>query len=75
MRWHEACCTTRTMAPGEGKSDAERMRELEKFVFGYIDKKSLNVGYASALETARTRQGDCTEHALLLAALGRARGI
>ena len=21
MRWHEACCTTRTMAPGEGKSD------------------------------------------------------
>ncbi|MCQ4165317.1 transglutaminase-like domain-containing protein [Tahibacter harae] len=62
-------------SPGEGKSDAERMRELEKFVFGYIDKKSLNVGYASALETARTRQGDCTEHALLLAALGRARGI
>jgi len=62
-------------SPGAGKSDAERMRELEQFVFGYIDKKSLSVGYASALETARTRQGDCTEHALLLAALGRARGI
>lgn len=57
------------------KPAAERMRDLEKFVFGYIDKKSLSVGYASALETAKTRQGDCTEHALLLAALGRAHGV
>lgn len=61
-------------SPGE-RSDAERMRDLEKFVYGYIDKKGLSVGYASALETAQSRQGDCTEHALLLAALGRARGI
>lgn len=64
----------RQASPGD-KSDAERMRDLEKFVFNFIDKKSLTVGYASALETAQTRQGDCTEHALLLAALGRARGI
>ncbi|WP_257387470.1 transglutaminase-like domain-containing protein [Tahibacter caeni] len=61
-------------SPGD-KKPAERMRELEAFVAGYIDKKGLSVGYASALETARSRQGDCTEHALLLAALGRARGI
>ncbi|MBL8298611.1 MAG: transglutaminase domain-containing protein [Rhodanobacteraceae bacterium] len=57
------------------KKPIERMRDLEAFVFGYIDKKGLNVGYASALETAKSRQGDCTEHALLLAALGRAHGI
>jgi hypothetical protein len=61
-------------SPGERKP-AERMRDLEAFVFGYIDKKGLSVGYASALETAKSRQGDCTEHALLLAALGRAHGI
>jgi hypothetical protein len=61
-------------SPGD-KKPAERMRELETFVFGYIDKKGLSVGYASALETAKSRQGDCTEHALLLAALGRAHGI
>ncbi len=61
-------------SPGD-KQPAARMRELEAFVFGYIDKKSLSVGYASALETAKSRQGDCTEHALLLAALGRAHGI
>jgi len=62
-------------SPGDDKKPAERMRELETFVAGYINKKGLSVGYASALETAQTRQGDCTEHALLLAALGRARGI
>ncbi|HOV59022.1 MAG TPA: transglutaminase-like domain-containing protein, partial [Rhodanobacteraceae bacterium] len=32
-------------------------------------------GYASALEVVKTREGDCTEHAVLLAALGRALGI
>ena len=30
---------------------------------------------ATAAEVARSREGDCTEHAVLLAALARARGI
>lgn len=33
------------------------------------------MGFASASETARTREGDCTEHAVLLAAMLRADGI
>lgn len=53
----------------------DRMQQLEAFVRGYIADKSLAVGYASALETAKSKEGDCTEHALLLAALGRAVGI
>ncbi|HJU39362.1 MAG TPA: transglutaminase-like domain-containing protein [Tahibacter sp.] len=57
------------------KTDLERMRQLESYVRGYIHDKNLSVGYASALETVKTREGDCTEHALLLAALGRALGI
>ncbi|HVT32707.1 MAG TPA: transglutaminase-like domain-containing protein [Rhodanobacteraceae bacterium] len=52
-----------------------RMRQLESFVRSYIRTKSLGVGYASALEVARTPEGDCTEHAVLLAALGRSLGI
>lgn len=52
-----------------------RMQALERFVAVYIERKDLSQGYASALEAARTRRGDCTEHALLLAALGRALGI
>jgi hypothetical protein len=41
----------------------------------YITKKDLNVGFGSAEETAKSREGDCTEHAVLCAALGRAAGL
>lgn len=59
-----------------GAADAAtRMRRLEAFVHGYVRSKDLSVGYASALEVMQTREGDCTEHAVLLAALARALGI
>jgi hypothetical protein len=51
------------------------MKRLETRVRAHITDKSMRIGYASALETLRAREGDCTEHAVLLAALGRARGI
>jgi len=38
-------------------------------------KKSMGVGYASASEVVRTREGDCTEHAVLAAGMCRAVGI
>lgn len=57
------------------RTDAERMYALESFVAGFISNKTLGVGYASALQVVRNPQGDCTEHAVLLAALGRALGI
>lgn len=57
------------------QDDRARMRKAEAFVREYIFGKNLSVGYASALEVATTRQGDCTEHALLLAAIARASGI
>ena len=50
-------------------------QRIEKFVELYITKKDLNVGFASAEETAKSREGDCTEHAVLCAALGRAVGL
>jgi hypothetical protein len=62
-------------AVGDETAPRERMRRIETFVRGYIRTKSLDVGYASALEVARKPEGDCTEHALLVAALGRALGI
>jgi len=62
-------------AAGNAQGDAARMQALETFVRGYIRDKNLSVGYASALEVVKTREGDCTEHAVLLAALGRALGI
>lgn len=62
-------------AAGDAGTAAEAMTKLEAFVAGYVNEKSLSVGYASALEVLQTRAGDCTEHALLLAALGRALGV
>lgn len=65
---------SRALGPADDPA-ASRMQAAEDFVRGYINGKTLSVGYASALEVSRNRRGDCTEHALLLAALGRAEGI
>lgn len=62
-------------ASAGAKSDRVRMQKLQSAVALHINKKNLNVGYASALEAFRMREGDCTEHALLLAASGRALDI
>ncbi len=48
---------------------------LERFVYREVKKKDFTQGFATAAETARTREGDCTEHGVFLAALARARGI
>ncbi len=62
-------------ATKDAKTDLARMQALEHYVREYISNKSMNVGYASARETVDSREGDCTEHAVLLAAMGRAIGI
>jgi hypothetical protein len=62
-------------AIGEARDPVARMRRLTAFVRSHIEQKSLDVGYASARETLDARAGDCTEHALLLAALARSTGI
>jgi hypothetical protein len=62
-------------AVGKATSARNKMRRLLKFANRYITSHGLDVGYASALEVAGTRQGDCTEYAVFLAALARAEGI
>src|SRR5580704_6220085 len=48
---------------------------MEKYVDREVQKKDFSTALASAAEVARTLQGDCTEHAVLLAAMLRARNI
>jgi len=62
-------------AVGGTKDAAGAARKIEAFVGGYIENRSLSVGYASAAEVAASRQGDCTEFAVLTAAMCRAVGI
>ncbi len=49
--------------------------KLRIFVTDYIEEKNLSVGFATASEVCRTKEGDCSEHAVLLAALGRVHNI
>lgn len=54
---------------------ADVARALTGYVHRYVDAKGLDTGFATASEVARSRRGDCTEHAVLLAALLRGAGI
>jgi hypothetical protein len=62
-------------AAGDAESDLQKMNRLRDFVGSYITINSSQAGYTSAIEIARTRTGDCKQHAVLLAALARAEGI
>lgn len=53
----------------------KRAEAIRLFVHRYIRRKSLGVGLASAAEVARSPEGDCTEHAVLTAAMLRAQGL
>jgi hypothetical protein len=62
-------------AVGGTRDSAEAAKRIEAFAAQYIENRSLSVGYASAAEVAESRQGDCSEFAVLTAALCRAVGI
>lgn len=61
--------------PAKGASDYERAEKLRALVSRHLSAKNLATAFGSASEAARSRSGDCTEHAVLLAALLRAEGI
>lgn len=52
----------------------EKARKLITWIHDHIEKRPV-ISVPSALETLKHRQGDCNEHAVLLAALARASGI
>ena len=58
-----------------GLSRWELARRVNTFVFDWIVEKDYTVGFASALEVARTPRGDCTEHGVLAVALLRRLGV
>jgi hypothetical protein len=60
---------------GTGKTVPEIMSHLVEAVRDHMTGPVDYLGYASAEEALRTRSGDCTEYAVLLAALARAQNI
>ncbi|MFV0442380.1 MAG: transglutaminase-like domain-containing protein [Planctomycetaceae bacterium] len=61
-------------APADAASN-EVATALETRVHKWLNRKNMSSNLASASEVVRSREGDCTEHAVLLTALLRARGI
>jgi len=62
-------------AAGESNDPRVIAAAMEQLVNRTVSEKNFTQALASAAEVARSREGDCTEHAVLLAALARARGI
>jgi transglutaminase-like putative cysteine protease len=59
-----------------GATDAlTAARRIEDYVESVIKSKDLSLGFATAAEAAAQKAGDCTEHAVLVAALARAAGV
>ncbi len=62
-------------AAGGEKDPYKLADKLRRFVTEYITEKNLTVAFATASEVCRTKEGDCSEHGILLAALGRINGL
>lgn len=58
-----------------GTDDWTVARSFEKLVRDMVTSKNFSQAIASASDVVRSKEGDCTEHAVLLAALCRARDI
>lgn len=61
-------------AVGQLGDPCEQVLALEGFVHRFVEV-DYSQAFASAVDVASTRRGDCSEHAVLLAALARAVGI
>ena len=60
---------------GQESDPWKKACRLERWVDQNMVNRDFNIGFATASEIIRTRQGDCTEHGVLLAALCRAANI
>ena len=71
---------SRVRSPGQAGNEGNRRPWpravlINQWVYKNVDRKNFKVAFATASEVARNFNGDCTEHAVLAAALSRAAGI
>lgn len=62
-------------ATGTERDPWQKALMIEKYVHQKMTNKDYGKAFATAAETAKTLDGDCTEHAVLAAAMCRAAGI
>ncbi len=59
-------------AVGSEKDPWKKALKVERYVYEKMDRKNYSEAFATSDQVARTMEGDCTEHAVLAAALCRA---
>lgn len=64
-----------TFGVGATSDAGEICRRFENHVFRHMKRAPFETSLNTAAEVAQNRRGDCTEHAVLLAALMRIRGV
>jgi len=62
-------------AVGDETDPWRKAQRLRRAVHELIDEKSFGVAMGGASEVIETKEGDCTEHAVLLAAMARVEGL
>lgn len=72
---NEEVARVAALAAGDATDPWSVACRLERWVYENLKKKNFSTLLASAAEVAQDLQGDCTEHAVLLAAMARARKI
>jgi hypothetical protein len=70
-----AIIATARQVAGDATGAWEKAVRLERWVDHNMSNRDFTVGLDSASTVIKTRRGDCTEHAVLLAALCRAAGV
>lgn len=62
-------------AVGTEKDPWRKALKIERWVHDNMTNKNFTEAFATASQVARTKEGDCTEHAVLAAAMCRAVGV
>ncbi len=76
LNFEDAALTSPARRMARPDDPALTMRRLTNYVRNHMSVEHIDMlGYGSALEAFKSRRGDCTEYAVLLAALGRAAGV
>ncbi len=57
------------------ESDSDKVAALHEFVYQHMEEKNYSQAMTSAGEAFESREGDCTEHACLFAAMARTAGL
>lgn len=74
-REHPQVIAHAAAAAGELDDPAQIALAMEKYVYEKLSEKNFSTALATAAEVATSLEGDCTEHAMLLAAMLRVRDI